>query len=272
MWWHPRRLIAALSPRPFQRRAARLLLIGGGVAMVTASSVFLLNQGGERPPAATAAGPAYVAAGFFGDSASLEAALDAAPTAMPTPTPTYSPTPTSTPTEVPPTATPVPAPPQAPVVPPAPAEPSPAPAEAPPPPPAAPVAAMNAMEQGLFDRINALRVERGLGPLAVDGALVDLARARSADMASRNYFSHTTPEGVNVFDMMAQRGINYLYAGENLARNNYPEAETVQVAFDSLAASPPHLENMLGANYLRMGIGMAYNGAGMYYFTILLIG
>jgi uncharacterized protein YkwD len=131
---------------------------------------------------------------------------------------------------------------------------------------------MTALEQAMFDDINALRVQNGLPALAPDPALLSLARERSADMAARNYFSHTTPEGLTVFDLMEQRGVAYGWAGENLARNNYPEAETEQVAFDSLVASPPHFQNMLGAHYMRMGVGVAVDGDGMFYFTMLFIG
>lgn len=124
----------------------------------------------------------------------------------------------------------------------------------------------------MFDDINALRVQNGLPALTPDPALVNLARDRSLDMASRSYFSHTTPEGLSVFDLMAQRNIAYAWAGENLARNNYPEAETERVAFDSLVASPPHFQNMLGPNYSRMGVGVAVDADGMFYFTMLFIG
>ena len=47
--------------------------------------------------------------------------------------------------------------------------------------------------------------------------LRNLARAHSNDMFKRGYFSHYTPEGLSPFDRMEKAGINYQYAGENLA-------------------------------------------------------
>ncbi len=276
-----RRLIHRLAPAVHAAHRAllvRALLVGAGSFLVTLSAAFLLADRAREPVSAAHPDISPRAIGVDEDWA-WRWMRYAAPTPTPTPSPTStpSPVPTPTPTTAPPspTSTPVPAPPQAPVetqtgAPPAPPTPTPAP-PAPAPLPA-PAVAMTALEQAMFDDINALRVRNGLPPLAPDPALVALARERSVDMATRNYFSHTTPEGLSVFDLMEQRGIVYAWAGENLARNNYPEAETERVAFDSLVASPPHFQNMLGPNYTRMGVGVAVDGDGMFYFTMLFTG
>lgn len=257
----------------------RAALVAAGSFLVTLSAAFLLTDNDRAPAPAAAHDAPGAVAGIENDRAwrwLTWAAPSPTPSPSPTSTPSPAPTPTSTASAIPsvpsPALTPVPAPPEAPVEAPQ-APPAPAPTATPePPPPPAPVVAMTALEQAMFDDINALRVRNGLPALAPDPALLALARDRSADMAARNYFSHTTPEGLSVFDLMAQRAIDYGWAGENLARNNYPEDETERVAFESLVASPPHYENMLGAHYTRMAVGVAVDGNGMFYFTMLFIG
>ena len=49
-----------------------------------------------------------------------------------------------------------------------------------------------------------------------------IARARSADMVAKHYFSHTQPDGRNVFDILTAQHITWYGAGEIIAWNNYP--------------------------------------------------
>jgi uncharacterized protein YkwD len=128
------------------------------------------------------------------------------------------------------------------------------------------------LEADLTSRLNAERAAAGLSALAIDTDLVAVARIRSQDMASRGYFSHTSPEGQTAFSLLDQRGIPYSWAGENLARNNYPLAETVAVAIHDLMASPSHRDNILNPNYTRVGVGYAEDSSGMRYFTMVFVG
>jgi len=117
------------------------------------------------------------------------------------------------------------------------------------------------------------RVSQGLAPLRANGYLVGVARIRSQDMATNNYFAHTSPvTGDTAFSLMDAYGVPYDWAGENLAMNNYPAAECVGVADQALWDSPPHRENILNPNYTEMGIGLRASPGGMYYFTILFTG
>jgi uncharacterized protein YkwD len=195
-------------------------------------------------------------------------------------------TPTATP--VPPTATPVP--PTA--VPPAPRAAAPAPRRsaplAPPPPTATPVpptpapapaitgldtSPMDGYEQALFDATNARRVANGLPPLRVNGYLVAIARIRSDEMARYNYFAHQSPvTGLDAFGLMDQYGVPFAWAGENLAKNNYPDGQAVGAADDALSNTPPHPDNNLTPNYTEMGIALTIDPTGMKYFTIIFTG
>ena len=81
--------------------------------------------------------------------------------------------------------------------------------------------------------LNVERARAGLVALRVDSRLMAIARQRSADMASRNYFSHVSPSGESAFDMIVSAGITWYGAGEIIAWNTYPSlADSAQAAKD----------------------------------------
>lgn len=131
---------------------------------------------------------------------------------------------------------------------------------------------MSGFALALFNAINNERTQRGLSALADHGCVVYVAQLRSDDMASRGYFSHTSPDGETAFSLLDGYGVPYGWAGENLARNNYPDDQTVGVAIRDLMASEGHRDNILSPNYTHLGVGAAVDGAGMKYFTMVFIG
>jgi len=60
----------------------------------------------------------------------------------------------------------------------------------------------------IHERVNRARLKQGLPTFRWDDALDRIARAHSRDMAARNYFSHTSPEGY---------GYSYRYIKNNYA-------------------------------------------------------
>ncbi|HTK04599.1 MAG TPA: CvpA family protein [Candidatus Eisenbacteria bacterium] len=114
-----------------------------------------------------------------------------------------------------------------------------------------------AAEARMLALVNEERTSRGLKPLVANAALTKLARAHSADMLERGYFSHITPEGLSPSDRANEAGIRYLVFGENLALS--PDVPT---AHQGLMNSPGHRANILAADYGRVGIGI--QDAGIY--------
>jgi uncharacterized protein YkwD len=137
---------------------------------------------------------------------------------------------------------------------------------------AAPSTQLTAFEADIFNQQNAQRVAAGLAPLQLDGALVGVARERSNDMVQKNYFAHVSPTGETAFILLDRYGIPYAWAGENLARNNYPDDQAVAIAMRDWMASEGHRENILNVHYTNAGIGSAVDGAGMKYFTVVFTG
>jgi uncharacterized protein YkwD len=96
-----------------------------------------------------------------------------------------------------------------------------------------------------------------------------IAIERSADMANRGYFSHTTPEGTDVHAIFDRLGLKFDWCGEILARNNYPDAETVGVAVESFMESQGHRTNILYAPYVRTAIAEARSENGLRYYAVI---
>jgi uncharacterized protein YkwD len=128
------------------------------------------------------------------------------------------------------------------------------------------------LEKYLFDAINGQRTAAGLRPVQADGPTTDLSRARSTDMADRNYFSHSTPEGDGFLNMMGKRGIGFKYAGEILARNNYPAGEAAKIAIESYLKSAPHRAILMDGRYNYVGVGYSLSAEDeMSYFTVIFV-
>ncbi|TWF95710.1 CAP domain-containing protein [Saccharopolyspora dendranthemae] len=103
--------------------------------------------------------------------------------------------------------------------------------------------------------VNEARAEAGCAPLTVDGRLTKAATAHSADMASRGYFSHTTPEGVTFGDRLRDAG--YASPGaENIARGH---TSADQVVGDWMK-SRGHRKNIMDCSLRTIGVGVEYNG------------
>ena len=130
---------------------------------------------------------------------------------------------------------------------------------------------MNSMEANLLAGVNAQRAAAGVPPVSINPALAGFAHWRSSDMASRNYFSHTTPEGKNSLQLLRDRGISYSLAGEILDKNDYGQAAAAKEAIANFLQSSAHRSIMLDPRYTQVGVGYALGSDGMNYFTAVFI-
>lgn len=115
------------------------------------------------------------------------------------------------------------------------------------------------IEQAVLTLTNAERQKAGLKPLQMDDKLMKSARAKSADMASKNYFSHTSPTYGSPFDQMKANGITYRAAAENIAMGQRSAEEVVKGWMES----PGHRQNILTPGFTHIGIG--YDARGNYW-------
>ncbi|MBD7908321.1 hypothetical protein H9659_08260 [Sporosarcina sp. Sa3CUA8] len=115
------------------------------------------------------------------------------------------------------------------------------------------------IEQAVLTLTNAERQKAGLKALQMDDKLMKTARAKSADMASKNYFSHTSPTYGSPFDQMKANGITYRAAAENIAMGQRSAEEVVKGWMES----PGHRQNILTPGFTHIGIG--YDAKGNYW-------
>jgi uncharacterized protein YkwD len=109
----------------------------------------------------------------------------------------------------------------------------------------------------LLATLNAERTAAGLAPLASDGRLRAIALEHAEDMAQRNYFSHTTPEGLNPLVRYERAHYAYSYLGENLALDS-----DVTSASAALWHSLEHRSNILQPHFLRVGVAAIWSPLG----------
>ena len=122
------------------------------------------------------------------------------------------------------------------------------------------VQAVSGLEGSLLNLINQVRAQYGAPVVANNPSLTNLARSRSADMINRNYFSHTTPEGKNIFNILSENGIGYACAGENIYQCSPASNGSEQAIINSWLSSSSHRANLLNASYRQVGIGIIDGG------------
>ncbi|GAA3067073.1 CAP domain-containing protein [Streptomyces glomeratus] len=121
-----------------------------------------------------------------------------------------------------------------------------------PPPRSAPASATAAV----LALVNEERAKVGCTPVSPSSELTVLAQAFSDDMATRNFFDHTDPNGKDPWDRAATLGITDL-GGENIARGQ----ATAQEVMDAWMNSPGHRANILNCDFKTLGVGV-HHGAG----------
>lgn len=120
-------------------------------------------------------------------------------------------------------------------------------------------------EQEVVELTNQEREKQGLQPLELDTELSKVAKEKSQDMQSNNYFDHNSPNYGSPFDMMQSFGIDYNTAGENIAQGQRSPEEVVNAWMNSEG----HRANILNGDYTHIGVGHVENGN---YWTQMFIG
>jgi uncharacterized protein YkwD len=113
--------------------------------------------------------------------------------------------------------------------------------------------------------VNQHRAAIGVGQLSTDGALTASAVWKSMNMAGLNYFDHNDdPIGRTVAQRLAACGWpSNLGWGENIAEGFSTPADVMNAWLNS----PGHKANIENPSYTSIGIGVAANSQGVYYWT-----
>ncbi|MCA2216733.1 CAP domain-containing protein [Jidongwangia harbinensis] len=133
----------------------------------------------------------------------------------------------------------------------------------PPPPGSGPPPGNPAFEAEVLSLVNRERTSAGCPAVTSDDRLVAAARAHSADMATRNYFSHTTPDGVPFATRITRAGYRWSGAGENIAQAQ----RTPAAVMASWMNSSGHKANILNCDFTNLGVGVAADADGTLFWT-----
>ncbi|MET9517083.1 CAP domain-containing protein [Streptomyces sp. NPDC002994] len=99
--------------------------------------------------------------------------------------------------------------------------------------------------------VNQERATAGCAPVRTDGLLSTLAEDFSQDMAARDFFDHTDPDGATPWDRAEKAGISGL-GGENIARGQ----ADAQAVMDAWMNSEGHRANILNCDFKTLGVGV----------------
>jgi uncharacterized protein YkwD len=101
---------------------------------------------------------------------------------------------------------------------------------------------------------NAARKELSLQPLVFSSELTKLAKLKMTDMQTNKYFNHYSPTGKSLKHFLNDINYNYIYTGENLARNYNDNNDLIR----AWLTSPTHRHNMLYPDFNEVGITFDY--------------
>ncbi|MCX5416902.1 CAP domain-containing protein [Streptomyces sp. NBC_00059] len=105
--------------------------------------------------------------------------------------------------------------------------------------------------------VNQERAKVGCSPVTTSAPLTALAQDFSEDMASRDFFGHTDPDGATPWDRAAAAGVEGL-GGENIARGQ----ADAQAVMDAWMNSEGHRANILNCDYKTLGVGVHLGSGG----------
>lgn len=107
--------------------------------------------------------------------------------------------------------------------------------------------------QEIITLTNQKRAENNLQPLVYNPLLEKAAQAKADNMFAENYWAHYAPSGKSPWYFITGAGYQYLFAGENLAR----DFTSAQTTVDAWMNSPSHRENILDKNFKEIGVAVA---------------
>jgi uncharacterized protein YkwD len=117
----------------------------------------------------------------------------------------------------------------------------------------------SALDAGVLNDLNAIRIAHGLVPLRLDAELSAAAEAHSLDMLRKGYFSDSSANGGSFWQRIAHYypsgGSSHWTVGENTLWSAGSIDAHAELA--AWMASPPHRANILFPGWRQIGIATA---------------
>ena len=101
-----------------------------------------------------------------------------------------------------------------------------------------------------------------VSPLTWNSQLACAARTHSSDMAAREFFDHTNPDGTTPAMRVVSTGYSFQTVGENIAAGQITPEHVV----DGWMSSDGHCANIMKASYKELGVGYVEDPATPYRF------
>jgi uncharacterized protein YkwD len=124
------------------------------------------------------------------------------------------------------------------------------------------------LELSLLELTNADRIAHGLAPLELDLDLLEIARTRAGAQLTSASLSHYDATGqLDFVRLLSEAGLDYVLAGENLARLTGLEPDVPERVEQALMDSPTHRQNILDPTFNRLAVGAAIDDSGRVVFA-----
>jgi len=114
-------------------------------------------------------------------------------------------------------------------------------------------AAYSISTEELLNNTNAERMKYGLNPLRLNAKLAAAASSKAGDIFAKNYWAHYAPDGTSPWYFFQAQGYQYVFAGENLAKDFDSSSAVVAAWMDS----ETHRENILKPEYEDVGFAIS---------------
>lgn len=106
--------------------------------------------------------------------------------------------------------------------------------------------------QQVIALVNSERAKAGCGPVSGNSTLHSAALKHSQDMANRDYFDHTNPDGDGPGERITAAGYRWSTYGENIAAGQKDAAAVM----DGWMNSPGHRANIVNCAFKELGVGV----------------
>jgi uncharacterized protein YkwD len=124
-------------------------------------------------------------------------------------------------------------------------------------------------ELGAIELVNEERIKAGLPPVTLNIELSKVARIKAEEMVALDYFSHKSPVYGNSKAMIDSFGVENKVTGECLA---YQGGTSPKGAIYNWMHSEGHRKTILYTDFTEVGIGLAEDGTGLGYWSLMFIG
>lgn len=119
----------------------------------------------------------------------------------------------------------------------------------------------NSLTEQVLVLVNQERAKAKLNPLSLNSSLQSSAQSYSSQMATRNFFSHTAPDGGTFQQRIIKAGYsNYRWIAENIAAGQSTASEVMRGWMNSTG----HRNNILNPNAKEIGVGYSNSSTSTY--------